>query len=135
MIGSKTRWIINTWEEQEQEAAEKIAAALGLSPLTARLLVQRGCHTPDEAAQFLGAEAQAMHDPFLLKGMEAAVSRIRRAVESGEKVLIYGDYDADGVSSTSVLIRSCSASWDFSMIIIFLIGRGEKVDGILTFLP
>ena len=58
MIGSKTRWIINTWEEQEQEAAKNVAAALGLSPLTARLLVQRGCHTPEQAAQFLGAGAR-----------------------------------------------------------------------------
>lgn len=64
---------------------------------------------------FLGGSLDALHDPYLLLGMDKAVPRIRQAVEQGEHILIYGDYDADGVSSTSLMIffmRHLKASFD-----------------------
>nr|WP_285891148.1 single-stranded-DNA-specific exonuclease RecJ [Paenibacillus pasadenensis] len=72
--------------------------------MAARLLVLRGQNTPETAERFLGAGAEALHDPFLMLGMAAAAARIRQAVEQDEKVLVYGDYDADGVSSTSLMV-------------------------------
>lgn len=104
MIGSKTRWNIRKLNEEENQAAQSIQAALGLNPLAARLLVQRGCMTPETAHDFMGAGIESMHDPYLLKGMEEAAARIRKAAADGEKVLVYGDYDADGVSSTALMI-------------------------------
>ncbi|KAF9111809.1 hypothetical protein BGX30_007476, partial [Mortierella sp. GBA39] len=64
---------------------------------------------------FLNGGLDALHDPFLLLGMKEAVPRIQKAVETGEHILIYGDYDADGVSSTSLMIhfmRDLGASYD-----------------------
>ncbi|OXM15394.1 single-stranded-DNA-specific exonuclease RecJ [Paenibacillus herberti] len=85
--------------------AATLSAELGLSSLAARLLVLRGQSTPQTATQFLSAGVEGLHDPYLLLGMEAAVKRIRLAVEHDEKVLVYGDYDADGVSSTSLMLH------------------------------
>ncbi|NLX64870.1 MAG: single-stranded-DNA-specific exonuclease RecJ [Clostridiaceae bacterium] len=69
------------------------------------LLYQRGLLTADEIEQFLNPTLKNLHDPFLLDGMKDAVERILSAIQKKEKVLIYGDYDADGVSATSILIR------------------------------
>lgn len=104
MIKAKTRWTMTPWNEAEEEQARKLVEGLGLPPLVARLLVRRGCGDIGAASDFLYAGVERMHDPFLLKGMREAVDRIREAGVKGEKIRIYGDYDADGVSSTSLLI-------------------------------
>ena len=69
------------------------------------LLFQRGLSTLDEIRSFLKPSLENFHDPFLLDGMQDAVERILLAIRKKEKILIYGDYDADGVSATSILIR------------------------------
>lgn len=81
-----------------------MANELNLSSLVSRLLTVRGITTPDEARKFLDGGAESLHDPFLMKGMKEAVARIRLALERGEKIRIYGDYDADGVCSTTLMI-------------------------------
>jgi single-stranded-DNA-specific exonuclease len=83
--------------------AARLAEALGLHPLAARVLAARGLVEPAEAEGFLAARLADLPDPFSMKGMDAAVARIVRAVESGEKIALYGDYDVDGVTSTSLL--------------------------------
>ena len=67
------------------------------------LLVNRGIKTAAEARRFIGADVTGFYDPFLMKDMDAAVTRIKRALDSGEKICIYGDYDVDGVTSVSCL--------------------------------
>lgn len=112
MLESKARWIVS---EADAEAAEALRSELGLDPLLARLLVLRGIGTPQQAQRFLQGGKDDFYDPFLLDGMERAVERIRRALEQGEKIRVYGDYDADGVSSTSlmiVLLRMLKANFD-----------------------
>ena len=84
-------------------AITEISTALGVSFLFAVLLYNRGYTTPEAAEKFLRFEETDLHDPFLLADMERAVERILRAVEGGEKIYIYGDYDVDGVTSVSVL--------------------------------
>jgi len=69
------------------------------------LLYQRGLLTKEDIEQFLKPDLKYLHDPFLLDGMKEAVERILPAIQKKEKILIYGDYDADGVSATSILIR------------------------------
>jgi single-stranded-DNA-specific exonuclease len=83
--------------------AARLADALGLHPLAARVLAARGLAEPAQAEGFLAARLADLPDPFSMKGMDAAVARIVRAVESGEKIVLYGDYDVDGVTSTSLL--------------------------------
>lgn len=80
------------------------AAGAGLSPLVAQLLLVRGVSTRDDARQFLTPALSALSDPFLLKGMAAAVNRLALARSNGEKVCIHGDYDVDGVSSVALLV-------------------------------
>lgn len=88
----------------DQAAAAELERRLKLPPLVASLLVTRGLADPEEAAAFLAGSMEDLHDPFLLSGMREAVPRIRQALENRERILIYGDYDADGVSSTALMI-------------------------------
>jgi single-stranded-DNA-specific exonuclease len=97
-------------------AAAELASALGLPPEIARVLTNRGIETVEAARTFLYGGLEDLHDPFLMKGMEAAVARIRRATARGEKILIFGDYDADGVLSTVMLhkaLRTLGADVDY----------------------
>ncbi|WP_127529678.1 single-stranded-DNA-specific exonuclease RecJ [Paenibacillus kobensis] len=105
MIESRTRWSQPEWDERREQAAAAIMQSLQLPPLVARLLVGRGIETTKEASAFMHGDKELLHDPYELAGMEAAVQRIRSALEQGERIRIYGDYDADGVSSTSLMIH------------------------------
>jgi single-stranded-DNA-specific exonuclease len=89
----------------DPEKERRLAAALGLRPLIARLLVNRGMDEPESAARFLHPRLEELHDPSLLTDMDAAVARIRRALYAREKILILGDFDADGVTATALLYR------------------------------
>ncbi len=87
-------------------AATEIPAALlaaGYKPLLAALLKIRGISEPAAAESFLKGGAETLVDPMLMKGMPDAVERIRKAVEAGEDIAVYGDYDVDGITSTCLL--------------------------------
>lgn len=81
----------------------KIAKKAGLGPEAARLLFSRGIKDKDDLSRFLAPTLDDLHDPYLLHDMDKAVNRIRRAIEQGELILVYGDYDADGMTSASIL--------------------------------
>ncbi len=85
-----------------EETAE-ISQTLEIALPTAQLLVNRGCKNSEEARRFLVKETEQLHDPFLMKDMDSAVERILTAIENEEKIVIYGDYDVDGVTSVSSL--------------------------------
>ena len=80
-----------------------------MPPLLHRLLLQRGVKNPRQAEEFLHPSIDQLHDPMLLSGMEDALSALRNAVDRGQKICVYGDYDADGVTSTSILYRYLTA--------------------------
>ncbi|HFU4202514.1 TPA: single-stranded-DNA-specific exonuclease RecJ [Streptococcus suis] len=81
----------------------KLAKKEGLDPLAAKLLYERGIQTREALISFLQPSLEDLHDPYLLHDMDKAVERIRRAIEDYEQILIYGDYDADGMTSASIL--------------------------------
>ncbi|MCA9771423.1 MAG: single-stranded-DNA-specific exonuclease RecJ [Myxococcales bacterium] len=83
--------------------AAEIAQALGVTALTARILVLRGHRDAKGARRFLDADLQDLHDPFLLNDMDAAADRIARAVRDGETIAVFGDYDVDGVTGASLV--------------------------------
>lgn len=85
--------------------AENLAKALGISPLLAQLLLNRGISAPEKAEKFLIPDLKQLHDPFLFREMERAVQRLRQAIEGQEYVLVYGDYDVDGITSISLMVR------------------------------
>lgn len=101
----RNQWNIMTTAEAMARDPEvnAIAKALGVRLPTAQLLKNRGCSSPEEAARFLRKEEEQLHDPFLMKDMDKAAARIRDAVEGGERIVIYGDYDVDGVTSVTCL--------------------------------
>ncbi|KFA94672.1 single-stranded-DNA-specific exonuclease RecJ [Archangium violaceum] len=94
------RWLM---PEVPQEQAAALAAELGLHPLSARVLVHRGLRTPEAASAFLSDRLADLPDPFRMKGMVAAVERLFRAIREKEHITLYGDYDVDGVCSTSLM--------------------------------
>ncbi|MFQ5735378.1 MAG: single-stranded-DNA-specific exonuclease RecJ [Thermodesulfobacteriota bacterium] len=86
-----------------KELQETLGRELDILPLTAQLLVNRGLVDCDGASSFLRPVLTDLHDPFLMKGMDRAVGRIMHAMEAGEKIAVYGDYDVDGTTSTALL--------------------------------
>jgi single-stranded-DNA-specific exonuclease len=86
--------------------AEALAEALDIPPSIARVLVNRKILTPDDARAFLHGGLDGLHDPYLMKGMDRAVERIGAAIDRGENILIFGDYDVDGVLSTVMLKKA-----------------------------
>lgn len=96
----RQRWIL---AEPHPEQAEALARAVRLPPVLAELLIARGITTAPEAFAFLNPELEHLRDPFLMRGMQAAVDRIERAVAHGEAILLYGDYDVDGTTAVVLL--------------------------------
>jgi single-stranded-DNA-specific exonuclease len=84
-------------------AQAELVSTLGISPLTAAVLVRRGYSEPEVARRFLDGE-QPPHDPFLLGDMETACARIRDAVAQGHRICVHGDYDVDGISATALAV-------------------------------
>jgi len=97
--GSLRRWIIEDGNGESFYGGEQYPAFFK------HLLCQRGVTSPEDAERYLAPDIRHLHDPFLMKGMERAAARVVRAIERKESVLVYGDYDVDGVSATAILVR------------------------------
>ncbi|MCZ6639894.1 MAG: single-stranded-DNA-specific exonuclease RecJ [Candidatus Dadabacteria bacterium] len=96
----KNNWII---EKENPKLRDKLAKSLQISPITAQILVNRGIENETEANLFLNCTLFDLPSPYLMKGMDRAVERIKKALENNERITIYGDYDVDGVTSTALL--------------------------------
>src|SRR6266540_824407 len=90
----------------DDAGAESLAATIGVAPIVARLLCQRGLSDPEAATRFLNPSLDQLHDPMALAGMRAAVDRILGAIARRERIAIHGDYDVDGITSTVILRRA-----------------------------
>ncbi len=90
----------------DDAAAERLASALSITPIVARLLCQRGLGDPEQAHRFLNPSLDHLHDPMALADMGVAVERILGAIARRERIAIHGDYDVDGVTSTVILRRA-----------------------------
>lgn len=100
MLHANADWIITAAEESE---VEELQQKTGLTKIAARFLVQRKITDMEAVNEFLGADESRLHDPYLMKDMIKAVERIHAAINNNEKILVFGDYDADGVTSTSLM--------------------------------
>ncbi len=100
MTGARYLWRV---KQNHELLSARLARDLDLSPVTARVLVNRGITTPEEVRRFLRGGTGDLHPPFLLKDTDLGVSRILEAVERGERITVYGDYDVDGVTGTALL--------------------------------
>ncbi len=90
--------------EADDTAIRALERDLGILPTTARLLINRGLVSAIDAASFLRPDLSTLHDPMLLKGMDAAVERLMRAIRDGERIVVYGDYDVDGTTGAALVV-------------------------------
>ena len=100
----------------DPENVTRLSAELGIDSVLASLLVNRGVHTFEEARSFFRPSLAALHDPFLMKDMDKAVERLEKAISTGEKILVYGDYDVDGTTAVALVysfIRNLTPEVDF----------------------
>lgn len=99
------------WQPALADAAAcwLLSGELGISPVTAQVLYNRGFTTPEAAHRFLTVGREQILDPFLLKDMDKAVELVRRRIASGQPIMVYGDYDVDGITGTAVLVLALRA--------------------------
>ena len=116
MLAKERIWEIRQYDKHK---AGCLAAELGISPLVTGILLERGLNDTESMREFLYGSTTPFYDPFLLKDMEKSVRRIEKALQVGEKITVYGDYDVDGISASSLLY-------------IYLQSRGAQVQ---TYIP
>jgi single-stranded-DNA-specific exonuclease len=105
------RWVIN--EPGEDETVDELMSSLGVDRVIANLLVQRGVTSFEEAKSFFRPNLEDLHDPFLMKDMDKAVTRLIKAMENQERVMVYGDYDVDGTTSVALVYTYLKSHFDF----------------------
>src|SRR5258706_14232716 len=97
------RWIVRGHDPQR---VNSLASVLAVSPTVAALLISRGSGDEHSARSFLKPSYDQLHDPDLMLGMSEAVPRLLQAIQLGERILVYGDYDVDGTTGTALLLRA-----------------------------
>jgi len=95
------RWTLKP--KPDSETVSQLASKLGVEKPIASLLVQRGIESFDEAKKFFRPSLDDLHDPYLMKDMDLAIGRIEKAIENGENIMVFGDYDVDGTTSVALL--------------------------------
>jgi single-stranded-DNA-specific exonuclease len=100
------RWLIN---KTNPEFIQHISKAASVSPVFARILVNRGLKSAAAIADFLAPSVTQLSDPFDINGVDAAVGRIKAAIKASERILVHGDYDADGISATAIVYQTLKA--------------------------
>ena len=120
-------------EGADAENVRQLSSELGVDPVLAELLVQRNVRTFEQARSFFRPNLNDLHDPFLMQDMDKAVERLRQAVVSGEKILVYGDYDVDGTTAVSLVysfLRRITRQIDFYIPERYDEGYGVSYKGI-----
>lgn len=115
----------------DKQIVEQLSQELGINPVIARLLAERGITTPEEAHSFIQPSMQAVHDPHQLHDMDKALERIQEAVAAGEQITVYGDYDADGITSTALMyevLQDVGANVNYYVPNRFLDGYGPNAE-------
>ncbi|MEW6586666.1 MAG: DHH family phosphoesterase [Nitrospirota bacterium] len=101
------RWLVN---RTNQDYIDYLSRAASISPLLSQILINRGIKTPEAADSFLRSDVSNLSNPFDMAGMDRAVHRILAAAKKGERILVHGDYDADGISATVILVKALRLS-------------------------
>lgn len=98
-----SKWKIETSDNKETEAF--LGKEFGIHPIISQILVNRGIRDTDAARRYLYPSLNDLHNPFLLKDIKKGLSRLLKAIQDNEKIIIYGDYDADGITSVVILYK------------------------------
>lgn len=128
------RWVpVTPLTSEQHTTAQKLAAEINVSSFLATLLVQRGVQDFEGAKSFFRPDLSILHDPFLMKDMDKAVERLTLAMASGEKILVYGDYDVDGTTSVTMFygfLRTIYDQLDYYIPDRYVEGYGISTQGI-----
>ena len=125
------KWVLR--EGADAGVVRQLSSELGVDPVLAELLVQRGVYTFEQARAFFRPNLADLHDPFLMADMDKAVERVHDAIISGEKILVYGDYDVDGTTAVSLVysfLRRLTKAVDFYIPERYDEGYGVSYKGI-----
>lgn len=131
VMGMEKEWRLK--DPADPENVARLSAELGIDPVLSSLLVSRGVRTFSEARSFFRPDLSMLHDPFLMKDMDRAVERLETAVRSGEKILVYGDYDVDGTTAVALVysfLRKITPRVDFYIPDRYDEGYGVSLKGI-----
>ena len=129
MIDAKFKWKLA--DSASSATVDNLEKELGISRILATLLAQQGIDSTEQAKKFFEPSMEEIHDPTLLHDMDKAVERIEQAVEKQEQITIYGDYDADGITSTSLMyetLLSVGANVNYYVPNRFTDGYGPNMD-------
>ena len=99
------KWQLLTLTSEQEAQKEDLAKQLGVSPILAQLLVERGITDSKKAKKFFRPQLTDLHDPFLMKDMDKAVARLNQALGRKERIMVYGDYDVDGTTAVSLVYK------------------------------
>ncbi len=97
------QWVVRPDVESAQ--VDGLSKDLGISPVLAKLLIQRGVETKEAAEIFFNPSLSTLHDPFLMKDMDISVKRVEQALQNNEKIMVYGDYDVDGTTAVALMYK------------------------------
>jgi single-stranded-DNA-specific exonuclease len=125
------RWVLKS--KTDVKITNKLREELNINTVLAELLVSRGIETFDESKQFFRPQLSDLHDPFLMRDMEKAITRIIQAIGNKEKILIYGDYDVDGTTAVAVVysfFREFHSQLEFYIPDRYAEGYGISTQGI-----
>lgn len=125
------RWVES--EAKDQNTISALQESLNIDAVLADLLVKRGITNYEEARAFFRPSLEQLHDPFLMKDMDLAIARIEQAIQAGEKILIYGDYDVDGTTAVAItysFLKKQHQAIDFYIPDRYLEGYGISNQGI-----
>ena len=124
----KPKWIFK--DKPNENILQHLKSKLNCEDLEALILALRNLTDLEKIKMFFRLKEEDIHDPFLMKNMHKAVERIATAVENGEKILIYGDYDVDGSSSVSLMYRYLAEIYDEKYLDFYIPGRYAEGYGI-----
>jgi single-stranded-DNA-specific exonuclease len=128
---SPPQWVLA--EEPDPQMVADLVEATSLPSIIVKILVNRGLTNPEKIDRFLHPELADLKDPFSMTGMEAGIDRVTRALYENEKVMIYGDYDVDGITATSLLyqvLNKLGGQVDFYLPNRLTQGYGLSIEGI-----
>lgn len=121
------RWTLITPDELK---VESLYQELNVNRAICQILVERGVDTYEKAKNFFNPSVQMLHDPFLMKDMDKAVSRIRQAMEKKEKILIFGDYDVDGTTAVAMVYQYLCEIYNEACILYYVPHRYREGYGV-----
>ena len=128
-------WKIKELTPEEQAAAQRLTTELEISPVAGRILAARGLRTAAEARAYIRPSLESLHDPFLMKDMTQAVDRLCKAIDTHERIMVYGDYDVDGTTAVALMYSFLKTQTDNLIYYIpdrYTEGYGISIKGIDT---